>query len=129
MNIGQKTGSHDFYQLDRRAPKETAPAQATAGLRAPRPLCLECLTRVCHHFDSRPAHLRPRYLEAIRLLGGGLSNKELGIAMELTEGTVRVYLHDIFRLLGVTSRLELALWGRDHADVIGAPAVSGESNG
>lgn len=79
------------------------------------------MSRVCAHFDApsaRPPHLAPRDKQLLALLAGGLSNKEIGEQMGLVSGTVKVYLSRVFYLLGLTSRLEAALWARDHADVL-----------
>jgi two-component system nitrate/nitrite response regulator NarP len=44
-----------------------------------------------------------------RLVGRGLRNREIAEQMGLTEGTVKVYLHNVFAKAGVTTRTELAL--------------------
>ncbi|MDQ3140473.1 MAG: LuxR C-terminal-related transcriptional regulator, partial [Pseudomonadota bacterium] len=53
--------------------------------------------------------LAPRELMVARLVGRGLRNREIAERMGLTEGTVKVYLHNLFAKVGVTSRTELAL--------------------
>lgn len=83
-----------------------------------RPLCLQCMSRVCPHFDAPPPCLPRRHSELILRLAGGLSNKEIATAMGLSEATVKTYMSSIHPTIGTTTRLELALWGRDHADVL-----------
>jgi DNA-binding CsgD family transcriptional regulator/PAS domain-containing protein len=53
--------------------------------------------------------LAPRELMVARLVGRGLRNREIAEQMGLTEGTVKVYLHNVFAKAGVTTRTELAL--------------------
>jgi two-component system nitrate/nitrite response regulator NarL len=52
--------------------------------------------------------LTPRETEVTRLVITGLSNKEIGMQMQLSEGTVKIHLHNIFRKLKVSNRTALA---------------------
>lgn len=61
--------------------------------------------------DSTP-QLTPRQLQIARLLYEGLSNKAIAEELQLAEGTVKVYLADMFEKLGVNSRLQVALWAK-----------------
>jgi DNA-binding CsgD family transcriptional regulator len=54
--------------------------------------------------------LSPRECELILVLADGKSNKEIGAAMGITEGTVKQSLLRIFAKLGVKSRHELMAW-------------------
>jgi two-component system nitrate/nitrite response regulator NarP len=45
----------------------------------------------------------------VRLIGKGLRNRDIASDMNITEGTVKVYLHKLYEKLGVGSRTELAL--------------------
>lgn len=49
--------------------------------------------------------------QLISLLSQGLKNKEIAATLQITEGTVKVYLSRLFRKLGVNDRFELALFG------------------
>ena len=40
-------------------------------------------------------------------LGQGLSNKEIGNTLKLTEGTIKIHLHNIYEKLGIRNRTEL----------------------
>lgn len=60
--------------------------------------------------------LSRRELEVVRLVAQGLTNREIGDAMYLSEGTVRNYLSRCFDKLGVTRR----------ADVVRLVATSGD---
>jgi len=54
-------------------------------------------------------------------VGHGLRNREVAERIGINEGTVKVYLHRIYRKLGIGSRTELALLAReDGADMSGA---------
>jgi two-component system, NarL family, nitrate/nitrite response regulator NarL len=54
------------------------------------------------------AALTDRERQIIRLVTEGLSNKGIGLRLNVTEGTIKVHLHNIFAKLGVTNRTELA---------------------
>jgi DNA-binding NarL/FixJ family response regulator len=43
------------------------------------------------------------------LVAQGLRNKELAQRLSITEGTVKIHLHNIYDKLGVDGRLELVL--------------------
>ena len=53
--------------------------------------------------------LAPRELMVARLVSRGLRNREIAEQMGLTEGTVKVYLHNVFSKAGVATRTELAM--------------------
>jgi two-component system nitrate/nitrite response regulator NarP len=56
----------------------------------------------------RPA-LAPRERQLIGYVRQGLRNREIAEALGVTEGTVKVYLHNVFEKLGVATRTELAV--------------------
>jgi two-component system nitrate/nitrite response regulator NarL len=54
--------------------------------------------------------LTNREREIVRLLAsGGLSNKDVGRRLSLSEGTVKVHLHNIYQKLGVKTRTALVV--------------------
>ena len=57
--------------------------------------------------ERRQLSFRERQIVA--LVGQAKMNKEIAHELCLTEGTVKEYLHRIFRKLGVSNRTELAL--------------------
>lgn len=57
---------------------------------------------------ERQVSLTPREKEIVTLLRRGLRNKEIGAEMNITEGTVKIYLFRLFQKLGVKNRFELA---------------------
>ena len=52
--------------------------------------------------------LTARQQQIALLVCDGLSNKQLGQQLNLTEGTVKVHLHKIYRRLGVRNRTALS---------------------
>ena len=48
--------------------------------------------------------------EIIKLVGRGLSNKEISAELSLSEGTVRNYLSTILNKLDLRDRTQLAIW-------------------
>jgi two-component system nitrate/nitrite response regulator NarL len=63
--------------------------------------------------------LTDRELQIMRLVSDGLSNKEIGRRLNLSDGTIKVHLHHIFQKLEVGNRTALAalanrgLWPAD----------------
>ena len=61
--------------------------------------------------------LTPRERELVLLATEGLSNKEIARRIGVTEGTVKIHLHNVYQKLGVTNRTAmtaLALTHREH---------------
>lgn len=55
--------------------------------------------------------LSPRQCQIVKLLTEeALQDKEIAYRLGITPGTVRVYLHAIYRKLGINSRVELMRW-------------------
>jgi DNA-binding NarL/FixJ family response regulator len=52
-------------------------------------------------------HLTPREIEIVGMVGEGLRNKEIALRLTLTEGTVKVHLHNIYTKLDLDGRLQL----------------------
>jgi DNA-binding NarL/FixJ family response regulator len=53
--------------------------------------------------------LTPRELDIVRMVSQGLRNRKIAEGLAISEGTVKVHLHNIYEKLGVGSRLELVL--------------------
>ncbi|HWE49313.1 MAG TPA: response regulator transcription factor [Bryobacteraceae bacterium] len=49
--------------------------------------------------------------QLVSLLAQGLKNRDIAATLQISEGTVKVYLSKLFHKLGVKDRLELALFG------------------
>lgn len=69
---------------------------------------------------ARRYALTRREGQLVALLSQGLKNKEIAVALHISEGTVKVYLSKLFQKLGVKDRFELALYGLKNL----APAIS-----
>lgn len=66
---------------------------------------------------SLAEHVEPlteREKDVIRLLGQGMSNKEIGSALFITERTARTYVSNILGKLGLASRTQAALYAVEH---------------
>jgi DNA-binding CsgD family transcriptional regulator len=61
---------------------------------------------------SVDAHERER--RVIELVAQGLSNREMAVAMGISEHVIKNKLRSIYDKLGVWNRLELALWYEAH---------------
>jgi len=55
------------------------------------------------------APLTRREHQIVQVLAEGITNKEIGRRLGLTEGTVKVHLHRIYRKLGIANRTVLAV--------------------
>src|SRR5467141_1975061 len=68
--------------------------------------------------DSGPRREKPllsdREKEIVQLVAQGFRNKEIGEKLFISEQTVKNHLHNIFDKLGVSDRLELALYAIHH---------------
>lgn len=68
--------------------------------------------RVLRRDKARPApefSLTPREREIVRLVAEGLRNREIASRLSISEGTVKIHLHNVYDKLGVDGRLELVL--------------------
>ncbi len=60
-----------------------------------------------------PEELSDRELEILRLLGRGLTNREIALRVSLAEGTVKNYVTNILQKLGTRDRTQAALRARE----------------
>jgi two-component system nitrate/nitrite response regulator NarL len=60
------------------------------------------------------ADLTPRELEILECLAGGYSNKMIGRALDISDGTVKLHVKAILRKLGMRSRVEAAVTAAEH---------------
>lgn len=84
-------------------------------------LCLDqaIVRRAVKSLGARLAALRevtavltPRELEIVRLVGTGLTNREVAACLLVEEGTIKVHLHNIFYKLQIADRKSLAAYAR-----------------
>jgi len=100
---------------------------------------MRCLTRVHEGelwfeksltdsiMSARRYSLTRREGQLVSLLSQGLKNKEIATALNISEGTVKVYLSRLFQKLGVKDRFELALYGLKNLAPAGS-AMVGDGN-
>jgi DNA-binding NarL/FixJ family response regulator len=60
----------------------------------------------------REAALTAREIEILRMVAEGLRNRAIAARLSISEGTVKVHLHNMYEKLGVGGRLELTLCAR-----------------
>jgi DNA-binding NarL/FixJ family response regulator len=89
----------------------------------PADMILKCIRRVSEgelwfektltetFLSGRTVRVSRRENQLITLVSQGLKNKEIASEMEISEGTVKVYLSRLFEKVGVRDRFELALFG------------------
>lgn len=65
--------------------------------------------------------LTPREIEIIRMIERGLRNRDIAELWGIAEGTVKVHLNKIYRKLMLDGRLALAVFAREHKDVLKEP--------
>ncbi len=80
--------------------------------------------RALSHLLSREAseqalNLTDREREVIRFVSKGLQNKDIASELGISEGTVKIHVHHIYAKLGLSNRVELAVYARDKG-IIGA---------
>jgi two-component system nitrate/nitrite response regulator NarL len=75
--------------------------------------------------DERLGRVTPRERQIVDLLSAGASNKEIAKRLNVTERTVKAHLTAIFRKLGLSGRLQLALFALEHGRPAREPEVIG----
>lgn len=73
---------------------------------------LETLLRRDAEGREAAATLTPREIEIVRMVARGLRNRAIAEQLFITEGTVKIHLHNIYQKLEVSGRLELAVHAR-----------------
>jgi DNA-binding CsgD family transcriptional regulator len=64
--------------------------------------------------SARDYGLTPHELEIVRRIANASSNKEMGQELSISERTVKHHLTNIFNKLGISSRVELAVFALKH---------------
>lgn len=98
------------YLLKDAAPEELRAAidALAAGQTRLAPISLHA-ARAAHHEPARAAQLTERELSILRLVAGGYSNKEIGKALNISDGTVKNHLTDILAKLDARDRTHAVL--------------------
>jgi DNA-binding CsgD family transcriptional regulator len=95
-------------------------------------VCPSCRKPKLSKREPLPRHLTFREKQIVDLVIQAKLNKEIAYELHLSEGTIKEYLHKVFRKLGVKSRTELAVWALVSSDGPGRrdPAATlGSSSG
>ncbi|MGA8515793.1 MAG: response regulator transcription factor [Burkholderiaceae bacterium] len=78
-------------------------------------LAAEMLVTLTNHHAIDPLQeLTEREREILRLIGTGLTNREIGVQIFLSEKTIKHYVTNILQKLQVRSRVEAALFAAKH---------------
>lgn len=82
---------------------------AVKGHAALDPRAADVLTDFVHRQQPPPQELNLREMDILRLVAQGLTNKEIGLKLHLTENTVKGYLKEILLKLDARNRIEAVL--------------------
>jgi len=75
--------------------------------------------------EKDTALLTERERQIMRLVSEGLSNKEIGRRLNVTDGTIKVHLHHIFQKLDISNRTVLAALAILQQELTDPPAEAG----
>jgi DNA-binding NarL/FixJ family response regulator len=81
------------------------------------PAVTRLLARRMREKKTAPEPVEPlteRERDVLRLLGQGMSNKEIAASLFISEGTARTYVSNILGKLGLASRTQAALYAVEH---------------
>jgi DNA-binding NarL/FixJ family response regulator len=90
-------------------------AKLVARLRAESPAGSASTATSGMNQGAEMAELTEREREILRYLARGASNREIGEALYITEGTVKNHVSNILNKLALRDRTQAALWAREHS--------------
>ena len=98
--------------------KDVSPDELRNGIRAAArgesPLSPKAARAVLAARDEKAAvDLSRRELEVLELVAQGLPNKEIARRLGISEKTVKAHLTSVFQAIGVSDRMQAALWAQD----------------
>jgi two-component system, NarL family, nitrate/nitrite response regulator NarL len=92
----------------------------------PLPSCEETVCQVKTAMTEKSAAvLTERERQIMGLVSAGLSNKEIGRRLNVTDGTIKVHLHHIFQKLDISNRTSLAALAISKHEFVDLPAETG----
>jgi DNA-binding NarL/FixJ family response regulator len=99
--------------------KDAEPDELIRGVRAAAhgesPLAPKAARELLGSRGAPPAsQLTDREREVLRLVTRGLPNKLIARELGISEKTVKAHLTTVFQRIGVTDRVQAAMWARDH---------------
>jgi len=56
--------------------------------------------------------LTPREIEVMRCVATGLSNNQIAEKLIVSEGTIKIHVHNIYRKIGINNRVDLTLYAQ-----------------
>lgn len=83
-------------------------------------LCEGCKQPKTSTRNTYSKELTFREKQIIEMVSQAKLNKEIAFELHLSEGTIKEYLHRIFRKLGVKNRTDLALWAFTGREIVAA---------
>lgn len=95
----------------------------TGGVVMPPPIAAKVVSELARRSATAPAakgdkavldQLTDRERDVLRLLGQGFSNKEIGEALFITEGTAKNHVSNLIEKLRLRDRTQAALWAVRH---------------
>jgi DNA-binding NarL/FixJ family response regulator len=60
--------------------------------------------------NTAAPNLTPRDTRMLAMLAKGKSSREIAAALEYTDGTIRVYLHQLYKKIRVNNKTQAAVW-------------------
>lgn len=96
--------------------KDADPQDVVRGVRAAANGESPISGKVAHALMTRSASaadlLTPREREVLSLVAEGMSNRAIALRLDITEGTVKAHLTNVYQRIGVLDRAEAASWAR-----------------
>jgi DNA-binding NarL/FixJ family response regulator len=96
--------------------KDADPQDVVRGVRAAANGGSPISGKIAHALMTRGASaadlLTPRECEALSLVAEGMSNRAIALRLDITEGTVKAHLTNVYQRIGVLDRAEAARWAR-----------------
>jgi DNA-binding NarL/FixJ family response regulator len=100
--------------------KDSEPEELFAGIEAAAQGAAPLAPRVAaalveeRREGGTPETISDREREVLALVGAGVANKQIAFRLGISPKTVKSHLSHIFRQIGVSDRLQAALWARRH---------------
>jgi DNA-binding NarL/FixJ family response regulator len=96
--------------------KDADPQDVVRGVRAAANGESPISGKVAHALMTRGTSaadlLTPREREVLSLVAEGMSNRAIALRLDITEGTVKAHLTNVYQRIGVLDRTEAARWAR-----------------
>jgi DNA-binding NarL/FixJ family response regulator len=105
--------------------KDATPEELLNGIRAAArgesPLAPKAARALLQaHVEQEQEPLRGREREVLALVAAGHPNKIIARRLGISEKTVKSHLTSVYRQIGVTDRVQAALWAHDHGITTGS---------